>query len=284
MDKAHRQTDIELNRIEREMRSVFNEAKKELGIHTNRFLNKFEKESNQKLQQVENGEISIEDYKQWLSTEIKRDKQYKAFLVGAGLILLSATEKSIDRATDRFIGIYSINQSFIAKKVNKKTPAFITPLKVKDVEKKNITLEQRQLNRVKNKAWNNKIIKRQIQQGINNGESIPKIANRIVNNTTLSNYKQAVTYARTNCTSIENQGRLDALFSAKENGIDVKKMWLATLDERTRDWHAILNGEIVELEDTFSNGLMKPGDVTGSPAETYNCRCALAGVINGVQI
>ena len=56
---------------------------------------------------------------------------------------------------------------------------------------------------------------------------------------------------------------------------NIVKQWDATLDKRTRDSHAQVDGEIRELDEKFSNGLMYPGDPNGRPEEVINCRCAL---------
>jgi len=43
------------------------------------------------------------------------------------------------------------------------------------------------------------------------------------------------------------------------------------MDDRVRDEHAAMNGEIVDIDKPFSNGEMYPGDV--------NCRCTVLPVI-----
>jgi SPP1 gp7 family putative phage head morphogenesis protein len=50
------------------------------------------------------------------------------------------------------------------------------------------------------------------------------------------------------------------------------KMWVATSDNRTRDTHRELNGEITRIGHTFSNGLQYPGDHNGELKEFINCR------------
>lgn len=52
------------------------------------------------------------------------------------------------------------------------------------------------------------------------------------------------------------------------------KQWDATLDGKTRESHRRVDGEIRELDEKFSNGLMYPGDPSGGAAEVVNCRCA----------
>lgn len=67
--------------------------------------------------------------------------------------------------------------------------------------------------------------------------------------------------------------RFTRQFSGQAKGADVLKQWDATLDGRTRDSHRRVDGEIRELDEKFSNGLMFPGDPSGSAAEVVNCRC-----------
>ena len=51
--------------------------------------------------------------------------------------------------------------------------------------------------------------------------------------------------------------------------------WLATDDERVRDSHAEVDGEITFADGTgmYSNGLRYPGDTSGDIEEWINCRC-----------
>lgn len=58
------------------------------------------------------------------------------------------------------------------------------------------------------------------------------------------------------------------------------KQWITTIDERTRSYakgdkadHIRLHGEVVRIDEPFSNGLMYPGDRNGPLEEFINCRC-----------
>lgn len=81
--------------------------------------------------------------------------------------------------------------------------------------------------------------------------------------------------ARTEGGRISNESAYDASIAAKEKGADVLKSWDAALDGRTRDSHRQVDGEIRELDEPFSNGMMYPSDTAGGAAEVVNCRCAL---------
>jgi len=62
--------------------------------------------------------------------------------------------------------------------------------------------------------------------------------------------------------------------SAKQGGVMKKHIWLSSRDDRVRDAHAAIDGESRALDEPYSNGLMYPGDSSGDPAETIQCRCA----------
>jgi hypothetical protein len=63
--------------------------------------------------------------------------------------------------------------------------------------------------------------------------------------------------------------------AADEEEYEMEKQWIAIEDSRTRlaHTHAGVDGEREPLDQTYSNGLMFPGDPRGSAAQTINCRC-----------
>ena len=119
-----------------------------------------------------------------------------------------------------------------------------------------------------------KKITAQVSRGISTGMSFQQVAQQLAGTTNIG-YNNAVRIARTEGHRIQCQAGMDACFKAKGKGADVVKQWDATLDGRTRDSHSQVDGEIRELDKPFSNGLMFPGDPSGSAAEVINCRCAL---------
>ena len=86
---------------------------------------------------------------------------------------------------------------------------------------------------------------------------------------------KAMTIARTEGHRIQVQSTMDACYKAKEIGADVVKQWDSTMDKKTRSAHQKVDGEVRELDEPFSNGLMFPGDPNGGAGEVVNCRCAL---------
>ena len=81
--------------------------------------------------------------------------------------------------------------------------------------------------------------------------------------------------ARTEGHRVMTTASYHAQLRAKEMGCDIVKQWDSTLDGRTRESHRIVDGEIRELDELFSNGLLYPSDPNGEASEVCNCRCAL---------
>lgn len=119
-----------------------------------------------------------------------------------------------------------------------------------------------------------KKIAAQVSRGISTGMSYQQVAQQLAGVSNIG-FNNAVRIARTEGHRIQCQAGMDACEKAKNKGADVVKQWDAALDARTRDSHAKVDGEIRELHERFSNGLMFPGDPSGRAAEVINCRCAL---------
>lgn len=111
--------------------------------------------------------------------------------------------------------------------------------------------------------------------GIGEGESIPELSARIKAVFDVATSSRATTIARTEVVSAFNGS---AMLTASSYGADVVagQEWIATNDARTRDEHAQRDGEIVGIGEMFSGGLAYPGDPSGDPADTVNCRCTVA--------
>jgi SPP1 gp7 family putative phage head morphogenesis protein len=116
-----------------------------------------------------------------------------------------------------------------------------------------------------------------LTDGISDGESIPKLKNRVLEVYDEFPKYRANTIARTETNAVVNEANLKVYDEVKY--VEGKE-WIATLDDRVRDSHLMLDGEIVAKDKKFSNGLRYPGEAGGEANETINCRCAIAPVWN----
>lgn len=122
-------------------------------------------------------------------------------------------------------------------------------------------------------------VRRELSRGIAQGSSWVDVARNLSTHMVNSPFRTAMNnsmrIARTEGHRVQMQGSMDALHVAKDKGADVLKQWDAALDANTRTSHQHVDGEIREVDEKFSNGLLFPSDPKGSAAEVINCRCAL---------
>ncbi len=124
-------------------------------------------------------------------------------------------------------------------------------------------------------------IRAELSRGIANGSSWNEVAGKLgkaFKNTPFSKaYNNSMRIVRTEGHRVQIQSAMDVQRAAKDKGADVVKQWDATLDDRTRETHRMLDGQIRELDEPFEVGGMRadaPG-MFNNPAEDCNCRCAL---------
>ena len=119
-------------------------------------------------------------------------------------------------------------------------------------------------------------IKRLIGKGVQDGLGINEIARSIRSD--VGSMKRSTLIARTEIISASNLGSMEG---ARATGLPMRKIWLSTLDERTRDGHLSANGKKTEtLEGLFvvdGDSFEYPGDSShGARLDNFiNCRCAI---------
>lgn len=121
-------------------------------------------------------------------------------------------------------------------------------------------------------------ITEQMAEGAGLGESIPDLAERIRKVFADATSLRAQTIARTEVISAYN-GSAVAAASQLPGDVAAGQEWIATRDARTRDAHVSADGQVVIVGSPFSVGGMEmayPGDPSGGPSNTVNCRCTLA--------
>lgn len=119
-----------------------------------------------------------------------------------------------------------------------------------------------------------KRIANNVSRGIATASEYKVIARNIAADSNVG-FNRAMRIARTEGHGVQVQAAVDVQHKAKEKGADIVKQWDAALDGRTRESHRRVDGEIRELDEKFSNGMMYPSDPAGGASEVVNCRCAL---------
>lgn len=119
----------------------------------------------------------------------------------------------------------------------------------------------------------------QIEKGVAGGESITNIMRSVARalGTPENLLSRAERIARTETLTAVSIGQAAAVENAKEVIPGLKKGWMNSGDDRVRDAHkSPLHGEVVGVDEKFSNGLRYPRDTNAlDAAEVINCRCTL---------
>lgn len=119
-----------------------------------------------------------------------------------------------------------------------------------------------------------KIVNSEISRGIATGRTWSEIA-QIIDRRKNINLYRAARIARTEGHRVQQTAAFDAMKKAKAKGADLVKQWDATLDDRTRPDHALLDGQIREVDEPFEVSgyqAMMPGQF-GIASEDIHCRC-----------
>ena len=111
-----------------------------------------------------------------------------------------------------------------------------------------------------------------ITEGYTSGKGINVVANMLTRRFDQLETWEAKRIARTEIHNSHNQGVMRIY---DEVGVEYTQ-WIAANDDRVRESHEEIDGEIIRIGDTYSNGLRYPGDTNGPIEEWINCRCSNA--------
>ena len=111
-----------------------------------------------------------------------------------------------------------------------------------------------------------------ITEGYTSGKGINVVANMLTRRFDQLETWEAKRIARTEIHNSHNQGVMRIY---NEVGVEYTQ-WIAANDDRVRESHEEIDGEIIRIGDKYSNGLSYPGDTSGPIEEWINCRCSNA--------
>lgn len=300
-DFAHRLTDQELAALEKRIAAEYKKAADELTEKINAYFESFKNrdaETKALIGTVVNGrEYTEQDYKQWRLAQIGRGRRFEALRDRVAERMTHANEVAAAYINDQTPSIYSLNRNYAAYTIEQQVGADVGfDLWDEQTVKRLITEQpdlmpyyppERAVKRGIDLAYGKRQITAQVTTGILQGESIKHLADRLQTNIPNMNRDSAIRAARTAVTGAQNAGRQDSYDTAVKIGIEMEKVWIATLDNRTRHDHAMADGQTVAKDEPFNVGgyeLMFPGDPRGPGHEVYNCRCSMIAKVKGVDM
>lgn len=296
MDRGQKDTLKGLSELERKINREYAKAVKDIEAELTDYLRRFEVKDKRWREWVEDGTKTAEEYKRWRTGQMAVGKRWsdQKETIAKGLFEVNTDLREqirkempqvfadnfnyatyeIEKAA-RVDTAFTLYNKEAVERLLKDEPDLLPPMgrRVKGL-----------ITQGKAVAWDMQKLQSVMIQGILQGDSIPKLATRLAEGVGESDRKAAIRNARTMATAAQNAGRVAAYERADELGVEMVQQWVATLDDRTRHSHRYLDGEQRPVGEAFSNGCMYPADPScDDPAEVYNCRCTLRGVVKGLE-
>lgn len=281
---ADRMADLAMMRMQGRIKKVYAEAEQDITKKLNAFIARFREKDAEYQAGVKAGKIAQADYDAWRRGQIFQGKRWRAMRQEMTEQIYRANKTAAGIINGERRVVFQQNANYLAYQIEKGTrgavsfglydSATVTRLLKEDRK----LLPEYKINQRKDYKWNNQKVNSAVTQSIVQGESIDALAKRMTTSLEAGNRSHMLNFARTAMTGAQNAGRIEAMHDAEDMGIKVQKRWIATLDSRTRDTHAELDGQVVDVDKPFEvDGMtiMYPGDPNADPSLVYNCRCTL---------
>ena len=295
-DKAHNMTDIKLEEMEKRLSAIYSRASKEIQQTADEYFSRFKEQDEKKRKLVEAGKLSEADYKKWRKNKILYGSRFKAMQEQCAQQLLKVNQTAVAYNNGELPEVYALNYNALEEAVDGVGGYSFTLTDADTVRNLATTdgslLPFKKLDPKKDVPWNMQKINAETLQGILQGESMDKIAKRILSVQKM-NEEAAIRSARTIVTNAECKGRQDSYQRAKDDGIILRKYWLATYDKRARDWHKEAGNKYnednaIEIDEFFvvdGEDMLHPGDAMNGASghNLYNCRCSIASKVIGFK-
>ena len=289
--------------IEKRIRKIYRKAAKEIKGEIQAYNLRFMRQDEEMRRKLAEGIITETEYRAWLQRTVFTGQAWDAKAAHCAEVLSESNAQALKVIRGEQLNVFAENMTFQAYQLEKSVGAdlgfgiYSSQTVSRLIKDQPELLPRKILDGVKDKAWNRQLIANEITKGIIKGDGIPAIAKSLAEAVGLQNDSAMTRYARTAMTAAQNAGRMEMLHEAEDQGIHTKKKWLATLDDRTRDAHADLDGQTAEIDEPFSvvyqaskNAapvtveIMYPGDPScGEPGMVYNCRCTLVYEVEGYE-
>lgn len=298
-DKGHMETEALLRALEKRIAAEYRKANREITRKVNAYMSEFKRKDKEWREKLENGDITEAEYKAWQTGQVMIGKRWEEMRHTLAQDYANTNDLAKQMAFDSMPDVYALNHNYATFEVEKggKVDTSYTLYDRPTVERlirddpkllpdprPGSPLAQK-LAKHKELRWEEQHVQSVVLQSILQGESLEQTAKRFTQLTEM-NYRQSVRYARTATTGAQNAGRVDGYKRAEKLGVNMKQVWLATLDSRTRHEHRVLDGQEVDVGEPFIMDGFKikyPGDPAAPAHLLYNCRCTVIAKVKGVD-
>ena len=279
-DTAHAKTDKKLEEMEKRLSAIYSRAEKTAQKKMADYAKSIDEKSEELLQAYNDAETEDEKQKAKKAyirfyRQVVKSKEFSALSANVADDLYKANVEASEYINSQTPSIYALNYNYINAEMAKDIDGF-TPQEITEAEAEKYSgYTQQTIDRKKDTAWNKDNLKKSVIAGslllLGAYAIMKRSANSAVEKNRNSAYRQNIDMGG----DAETKARLDGMYWAEYLGNRMHKSWIATLDNRTRHSHAMLDGVSIPLNEIFDNGCSRPKDPNGRPEEICNCRCSL---------
>lgn len=297
MANIREQSNKLLEDIEKDIDVYYRSVGDKLNAMQKKLLSNHYRELEAKKDELENGDITNDEYREWL-----RKQAISETVRNAAKKLTKETVKADNKAADiingALAGVYAVNRLASQKNAAEQARKYGVDTKITEMSKSEIIDEYKKrakqrekdkamfqaiINNAKDTSWTEKHFNAAMQHGVRAGYSEKKME-EAVRSALSENYRSSIRYARTYVTANEGLAVFENGLQMDADGWKVEKEWQSHHDERTRDSHKKQNRETIDINERFENELLYPGDrSTNDPGEFINCRCRIEIKIVGIK-
>lgn len=285
-DYGHKWTDKRLAVMEKKIAKIYAETLEEAQARLNEILSTFAEEDKKQADMVKAGTLTQRKYVAWRQETLGKKKHLMDMIDTLADDFSNADQIAMKIVSGEALDVYALNANFAAYDIERGTGMNLSWTLYDHSTVERMLRDDPDLLPLPSvdipldKRWNKQHINSAITKGLLLGDPIDEIAKRLVTVASMD-YNAAVRSARTATTAAECAGRIGTYKYAESLGIQLKQMWRATLDGRTRHAHRLLDGQIVDIGQPFEvDGyeLKYPGDPSAPGYLIYNCRCTVVSV------
>lgn len=301
-DAGHEATEKLLKKLEKDIGREYKIATDEMQAKLTAYLEKTEAQRQVQESLLNAGKITKKEYSDWCYRHNMMGKRWTEMRDVLASDMHHTNEIAKGMMKERMPDVYALNGNYATYQIehdgridtgftlyNHDTAEYLLGDQ-RQLMPKPSPAKARQIAANPDMQWNQQKIQSAVLQGVLQGESPYKVAERL-RNVGQMNYNSSIRYARTMTTSAQNAGRYEAYRRARDLGVDLTIEWQATLDHRTRHAHRQMHGQRTEVDKPFHTPdgytIYYPADCTGESnapqKEIWNCRCTLLSWVKGFE-
>lgn len=293
IDAGREEVDKILTDMERKVHKTYEQAAREMKKKADEYLSQFLAEDEKRVKMLKTGKITEKEYKQWRISHIATGRRWyeMAYVLATDMTNANQIASSIINGFMPDVFAVGYNYSLYQGEL---TGGFQTSFSLYDrdtvmrliSENPELLPVESKINIPVDMRWNVEQLSSAMTQSILQGESIEKIATRLVTSVAGMNERTAIRNARTATTSAENGGRYNGYRRLKAAGVDLTIEWQATLDGRTRHTHRLLDGQRRNVDEPFDvdgQKILYAGDPYAPQGLIWNCRCTMLAWVKGFE-